>query len=104
MQKPPKTPPAVVAGGIALLIYLLNYGAVQMGWRPFAYCWGRHVVVLFEGYWQIAGVAVLCYFVLEVWRKGIIGGILAGLLVVLVFGAGTFLTTIFGLGVEGRCV
>jgi hypothetical protein len=103
MQKPPKLPPVAIAGGVAVTIYLLNYGAVQIGFRPFAYCWGRHLVPLFEGYWQLVGLAVLCYFLWAVWQRGIMGGILAGGLVVLVFGAGTFLTTIFGLGVVERC-
>lgn len=86
-----------------LLLFLANYGAVQLGFKPFAYCWGLSLAPLFQGYWQIVGVAVLCYFAWVTWRRGILGAIPAGLLVVLVFGAGAFLTTLFGLGAVDRC-
>ena len=84
-------------------MFLANYGMAQMGFKPYAYCWGRHLAPMFQGYWQIVGVAVLCYFAWATWKRGIVGAIPAGLLVVLVFGAGAFLTTLFGLGVEARC-
>ena len=86
-----------------LLVYLLNYAAAQLGFKPYAYCWGRNLAPLVEGYWQIVVLAVLCYFVWLVIRRGVLWAIPGSFLVLLVFGAGTFLTTIFGLGVEARC-
>jgi len=101
--KPPNVPPAVAVAGVLFTIYLLNYGFVQMGWAPWAYCLGLKIAPVFAGWYQFAVVAVIGYFAYSVIRNGIVGALWAALLVMLVMGFPVYLTTLFGLGAEARC-
>lgn len=86
-----------------LTAWLLNYGLVQLGQAPWVYCLGLKVAPLFAGYVQIVGLAVMVYFAWSVWRGGFLKAVWAGLVTFVVLGLPVFLTTLWGLGAEGRC-
>jgi hypothetical protein len=102
--KPVKVPPEVALGGILLLLYLGNYGAVQLGWPPYVWCWGLHLVPFVEGWYQMVILVVLAWFAFVVFRRGVVAALWPSFVVVMVFSAPVVLEVVLGLGVGARCV
>jgi hypothetical protein len=93
---------AYVAGG-GVLLYLLNYGFVQLGWAPFLWCFLRHFGVALQGWYEVATLLAMGWFALVVYRQGVGGALWAMWPVALIFGLPVFAETLLGLGASDRC-
>ncbi len=101
---PQKALPApVIAAGVVFTLWLVNYGLVQLGQAPWAYCVALMAAPWFEGYLQAVRLILLAWFVYCIWRRGLWGGIMAGAVIVAVYGLPVFMATLWGLGAEARC-
>jgi hypothetical protein len=90
--------PWKVGLGVFLLLYLLNWAAVEWGYRPFLYCWLRPLGGIFEGWLYVANIIALVYFALAVLSKKPEKIFVAMLWVVLIYGGPQYLTVILSLG------
>jgi hypothetical protein len=98
-----KTPWEAYAIGGGLLLYLVNYGLVQMGFAPVLWCALRHTGAALQGWYQVATLLALVWFVVVVVKQGIGGALWAMWPVVLIFGLPVFAESLIGLGASDRC-
>lgn len=84
------------------LVYVANIVAVKVGAPPFIYCWGKLVVApLYETWGAFAQLASVAYLGFCIWRRGAVGAMQAGAIVLGVYGLPVIADALFRLG--GSC-
>jgi hypothetical protein len=88
--------------GLIPLAWYANYMSARYYHWPFLYCWGRKpALALYEPVAELANVAALGYFFVQLVRFNVMGALTGALMVVILMGIPTYAETFFRLG--GSC-